>query len=671
VRLLDFGIATQLERAEISSDRRTTTVRLLTPAYAAPEQVRGERTDACTDVFSLGVILYELLAGRLPTQTESGTGARLVSAAGPVRPTAAAKAGAGAVDVDAGSWTELDVICLTAMHDDPARRYQSVAALIKDIDHFLNDEPLDARSDGVFYRMGKLVRRNGRVLAASLAVLVVVSGLALTAGLLVSPSLSRTPSSSVASGRTVAVLPFLNVSGDGGLDYLRLAVAEEVETALGYARSLSVRPVLSTSQHVDVNRDAATIGRDLGVTWLVTGTFELEDGDLRVWLEALDVQKGDVLWRDGFRVRPGNMIALQQNIAMKAQGGLSDALGASETTSITATRPRNEEAYSLYLRSAGGRYDPGSRNTDAIAMLTRAVALDPSYAPAWLALSRRYYIEARYATGNEAFLQDAIVANERALELDPNFITARARMTAIRVELGDLVEAYREAVDLVRRRPDSPDVHYTLSYVLRFAGLLQEAARECETALSLDPHNWGWRSCAVVPLARGDYNGAIGYIQLDPGSEWAKALTIHALVGAGREAEALEIGRPDMPRWTSYDVLLACAAGRPETEVAALASSVSPDTDPEANYYAAAHLAYCGQSQGAVGMLRRAIDGGYCSYPAVDSDPYFARLRGTPEFADVRAAAMACQEAFLSQRAAGSSLNRAVETSGVDHARSR
>ena len=658
VRLLDFGIATQLDRS--AGTHGQTTVRLMTPAYAAPEQIRGEPVGVHTDVYSLGVMLYELLTGRLPFDgpRDGDAGAVPPDSGHPVRPSVAARGvaapGLRGASIDTAAWADLDVLCLTAMHADPERRYQSADAIVRDLGHFLSGQPLDARPDGLRYRLHKFVRRNWRALAASLAALVLVGGLALVAGLVVSPLLFRGDASSSVGRATVAVLPFLNADADTSLDYLRVALPEELATTLSYSRSLSVRPVAATSHYDQPDRDLVAIGRRIGVSAIVSGRFNRTRDAIRVELEAVDVETGGTLWRDSFTAPAGNMVALQQEVAAKTHGGLAAAVGASELAPVTATRPRNEDAYELYLRSAGGRYDPGPRNTAAIAMLERAVALDPSYAPAWLALSRRYYVEARYATGNERLLQAAVVANQRALDLDPNFITARARLTSIHVELGDLVKAYREAEELIRRRPDSPDVHYTLSYVLRFAGLLDEASRECEIALSLDPHNWGWRSCAVIPLARGDYDGAQGYIQLDPGGEWARALTIHGLVSVGREAEALTLGRPDMPQWRSYDLLLACVARRPESQIAALTASLPLDADPETSYYSAAHLAYCGQDRAAVARLQHAIDGSYCSYPAIDTDPYFARLRGTPEFARVREAGVACQRAFLAQRVAGS-----------------
>jgi serine/threonine protein kinase len=178
VRLLDFGIAKQIDGADASVDQTRTALRLMTPAYASPEQIRGERVGIQTDVYSLGVILYELLAERLPFDLSSKTPAEaetLIAQTEPQKPSAPFK-GRADRQTTGTAWADLDVICLTAMHKDPQRRYRSVEALIRDVDHYLSGEPLEARPDTFRYRMGKFVNRNRRaVTAATLAFAAVIA----------------------------------------------------------------------------------------------------------------------------------------------------------------------------------------------------------------------------------------------------------------------------------------------------------------------------------------------------------------------------------------------------------------------------------------------------------------------------------------------------------------
>ncbi len=184
VKLLDFGIAKQLESPDSPARQTRTGLRLMTPAYAAPEQLTGEPVGIHTDVYALGVILYALLAGRLPFDLSGLSPAqaeRVVTGTEPRRPSDAAREagpeGTGGPPPGRTAWADLDVMCLTAMHKDPRRRYSTVDALVRDIDHFLAAEPLEARPDSLAYRTGKFIRRNRRSLALAAAVGVLVVGL--------------------------------------------------------------------------------------------------------------------------------------------------------------------------------------------------------------------------------------------------------------------------------------------------------------------------------------------------------------------------------------------------------------------------------------------------------------------------------------------------------------
>lgn len=187
VRLLDFGIAKHLESVVESTDKTMTGIRLMTPTYAAPEQIRGEQVGIHTDVYSLGVILYELLAGSVPFDLANRTPAqaeKVLSEQEAEKPSEVAKRNAKLTQqqrmVSSASdpaWDDLDVLCLTAMHRDAQRRYRSVEAFIRDIDHYLKGEPLEVRPDSASYRLRKFVVRNQRQMAAVGAAFALIVGL--------------------------------------------------------------------------------------------------------------------------------------------------------------------------------------------------------------------------------------------------------------------------------------------------------------------------------------------------------------------------------------------------------------------------------------------------------------------------------------------------------------
>lgn len=186
-RLLDFGISKHLESLDMAAEQTMTGLRLMTPAYAAPEQIRGERVGIHSDVYSLGVILYELLTGRLPfdfTSCSPREAEALVEKSEPVKPSVLVKhAGEhsqipiAARQYGRQAWSDLDVLCLTAMHKDPQRRYASVEALVRDVDHFLKSEPLEARPDSLRYRLSKFVGRNRVAVYSTAAVTFLVLAL--------------------------------------------------------------------------------------------------------------------------------------------------------------------------------------------------------------------------------------------------------------------------------------------------------------------------------------------------------------------------------------------------------------------------------------------------------------------------------------------------------------
>jgi len=186
LRLLDFGIAKHLEALDDAAQQTRTGLRMMTPAYASPEQMRGESAGIQSDVYSLGVILYELLAGKLPfdlTSTNPAQAEKVLTEQEAQKPSVAART-AGNQDsraslgkISGKDWAELDILCLTAMHKDAKRRYASVEALIRDLDHYLKGEPLEARPDSAAYRLSKFVGRNRAAVTAGASAFIAIVAL--------------------------------------------------------------------------------------------------------------------------------------------------------------------------------------------------------------------------------------------------------------------------------------------------------------------------------------------------------------------------------------------------------------------------------------------------------------------------------------------------------------
>jgi DNA-binding winged helix-turn-helix (wHTH) protein/TolB-like protein len=446
----------------------------------------------------------------------------------------------------------------------------------------------------------------------------------------------------------VAILPFQNVGSNQNLDYLRSALPDEVANTLSAARSLTVRPLAASGRYSDPSIDLRKAAHELNVNRIVTGHFVLAGDRLQLTMEAVDTDENRVLWHDTVSVPANNLLVLQAQIAAMSRGKLAGALGIHDFVRESAPTPGNEEAYELYLKSLALDWDPVP-NKQGITLLQRAVALDPVYAPAWGMLSLRYYTDSRFAGGGPEMLRLSDLAAERQFALNPDSPDPVAELTIHRTERGELVKAHQQALELVRRRPDNPNNHHVLSYVLRYGGSLEEAAHECEMVALLAPRIV-WGSCSTTFMEVGNYQRAMDFVRKDLSSEWSKAHAIEVLLREGRTQEAIQIGPPQIAHWDSYKMLLACARREPESQIRALAAGVEIDDDPEVNYFFAGHLAYCGQTDAAVRMLKLAMERNYCSYPAMDQDPFFAKVRTSPQFSDVRAAGVTCHDDFVANR---------------------
>jgi hypothetical protein len=288
-------------------------------------------------------------------------------------------------------------------------------------------------------------------------------------------------------------------------------------------------------------------------------------------------------------------------------------------------------------------------------VLEHVVGEDAGYAPAWEALGLRYYYDSIYGGGGEQMFQSSNSAYERALALDPNRELAASNLITNRVSRGELGRAYDAATDLVRRRPQSADAHFALSYVLRYAGMQEKATQECNAARSLDPGNFNFRSCALAFLELGKTDQAMDFVHLDAGTEWAAWLTPYVYLAAGNLAQAREsVKYVAKGPFYHRELLVACTqAQRPpdlDRIVREAEASTMAEPDPEQWYLTGAVMAYCGQKDAALRLLKAAVQQNYCAYSALLEDPLLKDLRKETAFNGVLTAGSACQQTLKEGR---------------------
>jgi TolB-like protein len=455
----------------------------------------------------------------------------------------------------------------------------------------------------------------------------------------------------------LAVLPFDNVSGDGAIDYLRLALADEVATALSGTPSLAVRPMASSRRFGSDAAHPEQAGRQLRVGGVVTGHFSMHRSELRVTVEAVEVDGNRLLWRETIAAQADDAIALRDRLTSRIRDGLLPALGMG-ATAATASRPENAQAYAIYLKSLAISSDP-EPNREAIAMLERVSLMDPKYADMWASLATRYYYDGHYGGGGSKALRQSEAAARQALTLDPNHTAAAVQLFNLQVEAGRLQDGYDSALNMVEQRPHNGEARFALSYVLRYGGLFEESARECEQAVSLDATNLLFRSCWVPFMLLGRYDRALDFVRLDAGSEWGKVQMRLLYQRMGRRNDAREQHDRVAPEYLRgvapeifHGLLARCLAGTAPESQGQLSDDdvrtfLTVREDPEPLYFWASDLAYCGHTAPAVNLLRESIRRNYCAVSAIEIDPAFAAIRNRAEYGELLGAAQACRTRFL------------------------
>jgi TolB-like protein len=647
VKVLDFGLAKLVHNPgedDAAADNSLTAVGVIpgTAVYMSPEQARSETIDARSDLFSFGVVLYEMSTGKKPfTGNNSLVTLDAVLHSKPVPPK----------DLNPKIPIELEGIIGKAMEKDRNHRYQSAAEMRSDLALLKRETESGTIKSGSntakLRSVGtKTFGRNSRL---QMFLLLGMAGLLLA--VLASVGAWWYNHREVANAEqrnAIAVLPLQNMNGDFNIDYLRFALADELSSVLTYSRSLDVRPSSVTRKYVALDVDPKKVGQELRVGRLLQGHFMKQGNQLTVTLEAIDVPTERVLWQSTVTTKADDLIGLQEQLTTQVQHGLLPILGgAGGGVESAASRPKNQQAYDFYLRSVAVPHDPAP-NKEAIKMLEWAVGIDPTYAPAWEALGQRYYYDSTYGGGGETMFQRSNSAYERALSLDPNRMMAASNLITARVERGDLGRAYDAATDLVRRRPQSADAHFALSYVLRYAGMLELSIQECKTARQLDPGNFAFRSCAWSFLEDGKTDGAMDFVHLDAGSEWAAWVTPYVDLAEGNLAETRSAAR-NMGKGSTYhrELMEACTAAQKPGDLARIVreqeSSVMMEPDAEAWYHVGALMAYCGQSEPALRLLKAAVQQNYCAYSALLDDPLLKDLRKETAFNEVLTASSNCQ----------------------------
>ncbi|MFI5184444.1 MAG: protein kinase, partial [Vicinamibacteria bacterium] len=438
-KVLDFGLAKMLayhEEGDVPETAGDPLTEVGVPCgsigYGSPEQAAGESVDHRSDIFSLGVVLYEMFTGR-PAFRGKGRLEVLRAVIADTPPKIAV--------LNAAAPPQIEAVVARAIAKDPASRYQTLAGLrdeLKALMRRLSREtgviPTESsatlvapqRARGGWHLGGTLVRVLGgwRTTSRHLA----PSG----------SSSSRPSSWGSETKTTLAVLPFSNLTGDPGASFYEFALADGIITELAQLRSLVVRPSAYIAPYVGQRPDPRAAGEALAAQLVLTGGFAKSGERFRVSAQLLAAATGEIVWSERIDVPAADLITIQDKIAEKLIAGLRLSLTDQEQERIDRLPTTNGKAYEFYLKGRDGLFRYASQTFDeadleaAIQMFHEATGLDPAFAAAYAALGRCYVHHAQGYGGTEYYTL-AERSLRRALEIDPGL--AEARLQTVYVDL--------------------------------------------------------------------------------------------------------------------------------------------------------------------------------------------------------------------------------------------
>jgi serine/threonine-protein kinase len=645
-KLLDFGVAkadtshatrvTQAMDALLPQSDLTSPGTIVgTVAYMAPEQLEGQATDARTDLFALGCVLYEMLTGR--KAFESRTGVTQIQAIIAAEPTPLR-------DVVPSIPEEVEDIVARCLAKRPDERWASAAHLLESLKQVATSVRSTTTAAG---RFGRLIRGHRTASAALVAALILSAG---TAYYATNPRpVASAPS---ASAPQLAVLPLRMVGESRGDEHLGVGLADSIITRLAAFRQIGLRSTAAVMGYAQTAPDTAAIGKALDVDHVLYGTLQRTGDAYRINLQLVRASDGAVGWAHSYDVLRGSLTTLQDTIAEEVAGALQLELPDPSRTPGRRRYSANAEAYDLYLRGRASLVNHTEKNMKAaIDYFERALLIDPDYAPAraGLAIALAWH-SIRYAEETAALKWGALAEREAkaALAADPALAEATLAMAGA---AGTLHGAFNWPVVIAEAtRALAIDPALELGYVVRMRaffhlGLFDRMADEAREAYRLNPlgnieiarlevteslysGNYARaRDQALALLARGADAPAVrnylGLAQFYTGDVAGARTTLAAVK---RE------GRPDVRSQAALAGVEAAAGARDAGRARAIAIEQGPYMDHHVAYSLGAAWAQLGDAAAAATWLKRAADTGWPCFPWMLRDPMLDPVRRSPEF---------------------------------------
>jgi serine/threonine-protein kinase len=591
VKVLDFGLAKLTELQITDSDREIPTLLQSNPGlvmgtvqYMSPEQARGKKVDVRTDLWSLGVVLYELLAGRVPFSGETPSHV-MVSLMEDELPPLTSYA----------SVPELDRIVTKALRKNQKERYQTARELAHDLREVKRDLQLQGRLKQSVETDGRLKERatkSDRRLAVSgaqasartadveilhptssaeyivreikrhrfavaLAAAAVIAT-TVTIAYLVHRARSADVVSSAEAIDSVAVLPFVNVSADPNTEYLSDGISDSIINSLSQLRTLKVASLNSVLPYKGKQADSQAVGKALNVRAVLMGRLTKQGDSLLISAELVDVRDNRRLWGGQYNRKLSDILVVQDEIAREISGNLRLRLSAQDKKQLAKQYTQNNEAYLLYSL---GRYyfhqNTKEGSEKSIESFEQAIKLDPNYALAYAGLARTYqFMGTRGFSPSKEYEQKIEWAALKALQLDDTLAEAHVFLGMIKKNGFDWVGAEKEFKRALEFDPNSSDANFAYSVYLPAVGRADEGLPYAKRAVELDSTIMPGQLAFAYFLAR-QYDKSIELyrkgLEKKPDNSQAHIFLGEAYVAKGMPAE----GVVEMQKGMALDATLA------------------------------------------------------------------------------------------------------------------
>jgi serine/threonine-protein kinase len=658
VKVLDFGLAKLLDDTEAvtSGIHRTELTEIGVPygtaTYAAPEQARGDRVDKRADIFSLGVLLYEMLTGTWPFRGKTTIDVRHAVLYDPPRPISELRS----TPVP----PRLTQIIDRALAKDPKDRFQNMDDFRKELRQVLQE--VDAGVDGYQSVTPEPPRHLSGANPVSRAVRWLKSitrsespTSAPNAASISKQGIHETPLTTVADQekKSLAILCFRNLSNDPASSFYEFSLADAVITELARIRSLVVRPSSVIARYQGETRDPREIGKELNVGTILTALFIHSREHFRVTAQLIYVASGELLWSDRIDTSAADIIVVQDTIAQRIVEGLRVELSPAEEAGIAKSSTQNPVAYEQYLRGRDlfARFIFRTLSRDdcdsAIEHFDRAIQLDPNFALAHDGLGACYVNRVFKGFGGAEDYERAEVAFKKALALDPNIFEARMLMVFVYLWRGEKQKA-RDAVNRARNEaPNEPVVHFVKAMLHRLDGEYGRALRSYDRLVRLDPaaHVVASYSRALVHMYMGHFDETFRQLDNagDPDNALVRTFRALALYYTGQTDAAAELMRetvekhPNMHGIRPFMAMFLSAQGKHDEAIAQLTPEVkrNGEVDADISYSIGSVYALEGLAIDAFEWLERSIALGNSNHPCFENDPNWTSLRSDPRFIEL------------------------------------